>query len=239
LTNDGQFAFWATFYLPSADNDDPREVRDPNDPRKVMRVLLVSGQQLERDVLPRATHCKVRYQIRGRLKQIDEDAMLSQLRRNDRPIKFYRSLAAALGGSGRLNGRNTIRVPGGMHLDLDAVQTDPGASATRVPEGIRTVGTPVQESRMAVIPTRPVKGVSSGYIYVRARVTKGTIGLFAGSSRTALTAAGAEWETHDPVREIFIPIQNFDDVDQLVIVNMQGGIASEVVLEDLAIVIAR
>ena len=106
LQSKGQFDFYATFFLPWKTNDDPRSITDPADPRYVIRMLLVSRRQFQQEVLPLATRCRTRYKFSGRLTEVSEDAMIAELHRNEKPIKFYRSLADALAGAGRLIARN-------------------------------------------------------------------------------------------------------------------------------------
>jgi hypothetical protein len=240
LQNRGEFDFYATFFLPSKSNhDDPRSITDPADPRSVIRVLLVSQQKFQQDVLPRATRCKSRYRITGRLVEVDQDAMVSQLRRNDRPIKFYRSIAAALGGAGRLNAANTEKIPGAIQLDKIQPATA-GTVLSKTPDGWQLTTDPALAAAAAAIPIENVNGVSSGYLYVRAKESEGAVGFTLLNSRTYVPAAPEVlWEAHDPVNEIYIPVRSFDGVDRLVIRNSYGHGASKILIKDLAVVTVR
>ncbi len=239
LQSNFQFDFYATFFLPWKTNDDPRSLTDPADPRPVIRFLLTSRQQFQQEVLPQATRCKTRYQITGRLVEVDEDAMVAELRHNDRPIRFYRNLAGALGGAGRLNASNTVRIQGA--LPLDKIQAaSPRAVLSKSPDGYLVTAGPGMETRAAWIPIERVNGLSKGYVYVRAKDSEGTVGLSVRNSRTnALAGPEVLWEAHDLETEIYIPVQSFEGMDRLVIRNMDDHVASKILIKDLAVVTTR
>jgi hypothetical protein len=239
LRNNFHADFYATFFLPWKNNDDPRDITDPADPRSVIRMLLVSRQQFQQEVLPLATRCKTRYQISGRLVEVDENAMISELRRNDRPIRFYRNLAGALGGSGRLNTGNTVKLQGAVQLDKiqpSNAQTD----LSKVPTGWQVTAEPVLGSQSISLPIGNLKGVSNGYVYIRAKVSEGAFGLTVFNSRTgAYAAPEVLWEAHDPVTEMYIQVSSFEGVDRLVIRNLDDHVASKILIQDVAVVTAR
>jgi hypothetical protein len=235
LRSDFQFNFYATFFIPWKNNDDPIAVTDPGDPRPVIRMLLVSREQFQQEVLPLAARCKTRYQIAGRLVEVDQNAMVSELRRNDQPIKFYRSIAAALGGSGRLNRGNTERVPGA--IQLDKIRASVAANLSKGPDGWQVKIQPATGSEAVFIPIENVNKLSGGYVYVRAKESVGTVGLTVLNSRTyAFAGPEVQWEAHDPTTEIYIPVQSFDGVDQLVIRNLDEHGSSQILIKDLAVV---
>ncbi len=235
LRSDFQFDFYATFFIPWKSNDDPIAITDPADPRSVIRMLLVSPEQFQQEVLPLARRCKTRYQIPGRLVEVDQDAMVSELRRNDRPIKFYRNIAAALGGSGRLNARNTERVPGAIRLDK--IQSSVQADLSKRPDGWQVKIQPATGAEAVSIPIENVNNLSGGYVYVRAKESLGSVGFTVLNSRTyAFAGPEVMWEAHDPTTEIYIPVRSFAGMDQLAIRNLDEHAASEIVLKDVAIV---
>jgi hypothetical protein len=171
--------------------------------------------------------------------EVDQDAMASQLRRNDRPIKFYRSIAAALGGAGRLNAANTEKIPGAIQLDKIQPATA-GTVLSKTPDGWQLTTDPALAAAAAAIPIENVNGVSSGYLYVRAKESEGAVGFTLLNSRTYVPAAPEVlWEAHDPVNEIYIPVRSFDGVDRLVIRNSYGHGASKILIKDLAVVTVR
>jgi hypothetical protein len=89
LRNDWRFESYLTLFFPSAAGDD--DPRHGPDSTPLIRTLLVSKEQFQRDVLPQATHCKVRDQIVGRMTEVDSGAMLARLRATDSTIQFYRA----------------------------------------------------------------------------------------------------------------------------------------------------
>jgi len=238
LRSDFQYDFYATFFLPWKNNDDPRSVTDPADPRSVVRILLVGLQQFQQEVLPRAVRCKTRYQIAGRLVDVDQDAMVSELRHDDQPIKFYRNMAAALGGSGRLNAGNTERVPGAIRLDK--IQGSVQADLSKNPDGWQVKIQPATGSEAVSIPIENVNSLSGGYVYVRAKELVGSVGFTVLNSRSyAFAAPEVQWEAHDPTDEIYIPVRSFAGVDQLAIRNLDKHVTSQILIKDLAVVTTR
>jgi hypothetical protein len=234
LQSNFQFDYYATFYLPWTNNDDPRGVTDPADPRSVIRFLLVSRQQFQKEVLPMTTRCKTRYQILGQLVEVDQDAMVAKLRTDDRPIKFYRDIAAALGGSGKLNSGNTVRVQG--VLQLDQLKAAEQARVSKTSDGWRVTTDSNVEFGAVSIPMQATSAASSGYVYVRAQILGGTIGLSVRNHRNIFIAPEVVWEAHDPEAEVYIPIPSFEDVAGLVVRNLDRHGPSTIVLKDAAVV---
>jgi hypothetical protein len=237
LQSDFQFDYYATFFLPWTNNDDPRSITDPSDPRSVIRFLLVSRQQFQKEVLPKATRCKTRYQIEGRLVEVDQDSMVQKLRSTDRPIKFYRSIAAALGGSGKLNQGNTRRVQGA--LQLDQLKAAEQARVSKTSDGWRVTTDTNVEFGAVSIPMEAASEADSGYVYVRAQVPEGVVGLSVRNQRNIFMAPEVVWEAHDPEAEVYIPISSFDGVAGLVVRNLDVHGRSTIVLKDAAVVTRR
>jgi len=237
LQSNFQFDYYATFFLPWKNNDDPRAISDPADPRQVIRLLLTSRDQFEKEVLPMTGRCKTRYRVPGRLLEVDEAALVAKLRSNDRPIKFYRSIAAALGGAGKLNSANTTRIP--EALRLDQLKSAEQAHVLKTAEGWRiTTDTNVEFGAVSV-PMKAPSGAQSGYVYVHAQVPVGAVGLSVRNNRNLFIAPEVVWEAHDPESEIYIPVSSFDDVAGLVIRNLDSQGKSTIVLHDAAVVAAR
>jgi hypothetical protein len=232
-----QFDYYATYFLPWKNNDDPRSIVDPADPRSVLRFLLVNRRKFQQEVLPKAARCKTRYQIAGRLVEIDQDALVAELRRNDRPIKFYRNIPAALGGSGRLNAANTVRIQGA--LQLDKIHAAEKAVLSKQSNGWSVTTDTSVESGAVSIPIEPVDGVSAGYVYVRAQVSAGRVGLSVRNNRNVSLAREVVWEAHDPQNDIYIPVPAFQDVAGLVVRNLDRRGRSKILLRDAAVVTAH
>jgi len=237
LRSNFQFDYYATFFLPWTNNDDPRSITDPADPRSVIRFLLVGRRQFQQEVLPLTTRCKTRYQITGRLVEVDQDAMVAELRRKDRPIKFYRSIAAALGGSGRLNTGNTVKIQDA--LPLGQIQAAEQARLSKTPDGwLVTTDTNVEFGAVS-IPFVPGSRVSAGYVHVRAQVPEGVVGLSVRNYRNIFIAPEVVWEAHDPETDVYIPVQSFEGAAGLVIRNLNAHGRSKILIKDAAVVTAR
>lgn len=239
LQNDFVLDYYQTFFLPGKNNDDPRAAVDPADPRPVIRFLLTNREKFKKEVLPRTARCKTRYQIEGRLVEVNEDELVAKLRRTDRPMSFYRSIAAALGGGGRLSASNTARIPGA--LQLDRMQASEQAVLSKTPTGWSlTTGTSVEFDAGALsIPIQAVGGVASGYVYVRAQVPAGRVGISVRDNRNSRMNREVVWDARDPQNDLYIPIQSFDGVSGLVVRNLDPQKRSKILLEDAAVVTAR
>lgn len=236
LRNHGQFDSYGTLYFPSATNDDPRFTGDAT---RVIRMLLVGKDQFQRDVLPAASHCQVRDQIAGNVVAVESGAMLAQLHATDRTIRFYRSFPTALAGTGRLNSGNTTRIPGIVELN-ELHSLGPIAHAVKR-EGAVDVSTASKRWwDAASSPINRAQPVDRGFVYVRGRVLKGVVGIsIRGHDVLNILGSEAMWGVHDGVNELYIPIASFGDSDQVVIRNQRENGESEVLIEDMAVVIEK
>jgi len=237
LMNTGrQFDFSGMLFLPSQTNEDPRGTGSPI---PVIRMLLVSKEQFQRDVLPAAAHCKVRDQIAGRVTLVDSGVMLEQGKATDRTIRFYRSFPTALAGANRLNAGNTTRIPGVVELNGIRVANPQSRVLWRgTTVDVRTA--PTRWWDAASIPIDHAHSMAGGFIYVRGRVLDGVVGISVrGQEVNTILGSEAIWGTHDGVNELYIPITSLDDSVQLVIRNQRPNAQSEVLIEDVAVVVQR
>jgi hypothetical protein len=236
LRNNGQFQSYGTMYFPAASNDDPRTGGDAT---PLIRMLLVSKEQFQRDVVPAAAHCKVRDQIAGNLVEMDSGAMLAQLQATDRTIRFYRSFPTALAGTNRLSSANTSRVPGIVELSsLHATGPDPRVAKTGDSFDVTTA--PERWWDAAAVPVHHTEHVERGFIYIRGKVLSGVVGItLRGRDINTIIGSEAMWGANDGVNELYIPIASLEESDQVVIRNQRPGGPSEVLIEDIAVVIER
>jgi hypothetical protein len=236
LRNGGQFDYYLTLYSPSATNDDPRLRTDA----LAIRTLLVTQQQLVRDVLPQAAHCKIRDRIAGRLMEVDPGAMLAELRRTDPTIHFYRSFAAALGGTGRVSSSNTEVIPG--IVDISGIRAvNPQSHVIRRGRSVDVTTAPTRWWDAASIPIRGVeRSGSSGFLYVKGHVLSGVVGIsIRGHEVNSILGGEAIWGAHDGVTEAYVPIESLQDSEQVVVRNQSARGASEILIDDAVFVAAK
>jgi len=233
LRNSGQFDFYLTLYFPQSTNDDPRFGPDST---PAIRSLLVSKEQFQREVAPSAAHCNIRDQIAGDLVQVDSAAMQSTLEATDRPIRFYRSFATALGGTGRLTTRNTGRNPGMISLrEITAQNPQSHVSWHGTNLDIRTA--PTRWWDAASVPIHHAPGVTEGFVYIRGRALAGVIGIsIRGREVNSILGSEAIWGPGDGVDEIYIPVANAGEAQRVVIRNQGQAGQSEIRIEDAAFV---
>jgi hypothetical protein len=234
LRNAGQFDFYGTLFFPQETDEDPRTSANPT---PVIRMLLVSKDQFQRDVLPAATHCKVRDQMAGRVEQVDAGAMLAQLRASDRTIRFYRSFPTALAGTNRLNSGNTTRIPGIVELNgLHALAAHSRAVKRGAAVYVATAPKLWWDAASSTINHK--QRVEGGFIYVRGKVLSGVVGISVrGHEANTILGSEAMWGAHDGVNELYIPFTSFDESEQVVIRNQRTNGQSEVLIEDMSVVV--
>jgi len=235
LRNDGQFESYLTLFFPSAAGDD--DPRYGPDSTPLIRTLLVSKEQFQRDVLPQSAGCKVRDQIAGRMTEVDSGAMLAELRATDRPIRFYRSYPTALGGTRRLNTENTTRVPDVVAIrTMQAVNPQSRIEWRASSEDVRTA--PTRWWDAASITINHAKRASGAFLYIRGKVLDGVVGIsIRGHEQNSILGSEALWGAHDGVTEIYIPFSSFDDSERVVIRNQREKGQSEILIEDAAVVV--
>jgi hypothetical protein len=234
LRNNGKFESYLTLLLPpAAGQDDPRSGPDTT---LVIRTLLVSKEQFQRDVLPQATRCQVRDQIAGRMVEVDSGAMLARLQATDSTIRFYRSFATALGGTGRLNAANTNRLPGVVAIRaMQALNPQSHVVLRGGSEDVRTA--PTRWWDAASITINHAKSAPGAFLYIRGKVLDGVVGIsIRGHEQNSILGSEALWGSHDGVTEIYIPIASFDDSERVVIRNQRENGQSEILIEDAAVV---
>jgi len=233
LRNHGQFRSFGTLYFPSATNDDPRAGGDST---PLIRMLLVSKEQFQRDVVPAAAHCKVRDQIAGNVTEVDPAVLLAQSRASDHTIRFYRSFATALAGTHRLNSANTDRIAGIVSLEgLQATGPDPRVTRNA---GAVDVLTPVKRWwDAAAVTINHAQPLERAFVYVRGKVIQGVIGIsIRASDPNTILGTEAIWGATDAVNELYLPIASFDEARRVVIRNQRAEGPSEALIEDIAVV---
>ena len=237
LRNDGRFESYLTLFFPSAAGDD--DPRYGPDSTPLIRTLLVSKEQFQRDVLPQATRCQVRDQIAGRMVEVDSGAMLARLRATDSTIQFYRSFATALGGTGRLNAANTNRLPGVVAIRaMQALNPQSHVVLRGGSEDVRTA--PTRWWDAASITINHAKSAPGAFLYIRGKVLDGVVGIsIRGHEQNSILGSEALWGSHDGVTEIYIPIASFDDSERVVIRNQRENGQSEILIEDAAVVVEK
>jgi hypothetical protein len=226
-----------TLFLPAATSED-----DPSsspDSTPVIRALLVSKEQFQRDVLPQSTRCKVRDQLAGRMVELDAGAMLAQLKATDNTIRFYRSFPTALGGTRRLNTGNTTRVPGIVEMRaMHAVNPQSHVNWRGGSEDVRTAPTRWWDAASMTI--NHAQTISGGFVYIRGRVLEGVVGIsIRGREVYSIVGSEAIWGSHDGVNEVYIPIPNFAEALNVVIRNQRDRAESEILIEDAAVVVEK
>jgi hypothetical protein len=236
LGNHGQFESYLTLFFPLAADADPRSGPDST---PLIRTLLVSKEQFQRDVLPQSTRCKVRDQVAGRMVQVDSGAMLAELKATDRTIRFYRSFPTALAGTHRLNSTNTRRVPGIVALDtMQAVNPQSHVVWSGGSADVRTA--PTRWWDAASITINHAQTIPGGFLYIRGRVLDGVVGIsIRGREVNSMLGSEAIWGSHDEVTAVYIPIASFDNSQQVVIRNQRANAGSEILIEDAAVVVEK
>lgn len=236
LKNNGQFDFFSTSYFPLKTDSPPWSRADCGEQTPVIRTLLVPRSTFEQDVLPAARRCIPRTVVSGRLEQVDRNALLSELRTQDLPIRFHRNIDDAFVATGRLSPPNTVRVPGALSLDTIALGY-PAARVERRSDGVKVTTIAQQWSYAAAAQLRAwEKGLPRGYVYVRAKILKGAIGVALLNTKTNTIASEYFWDIRDGVGEIYIRATSFSDVDEIMFRNIADGGASEILIQDLAVV---
>lgn len=237
LRNNGTFESYLTLLLPpAASQDDPRFGPDTT---PVIRTLLVTKEQFQRDVLNQSSRCEVRDQIAGRMVEVDSSAMLARLQATDNTIRFYRSFATALGGTGRLNTANTTRLPGVVAFRaMRAVNPQSQVVLRGGSEDVRTA--PTRWWDAASIAIDHAKSAPGAFLYIRGKVLDGVVGIsIRGREQNSILGSEALWGAHDGVTEIYIPIASFDDSERVVIRNQGENGQSEILIEDAAVVVEK
>ena len=236
LRNLGQFRSFGTLYFPAATNDDPR---GGGDSTPLIRMLLVSKAQFQRDVAPAAAHCRIRDQIPGNVTEVDPAALIAQSRASDHTIRFYRSFATALAGTGRMNSSNTARIPGVVTLDgLHATGPDPRVTRNGSTVDVLTAMKRWWDAAAVVIDHK--QSLDHAFVYLRGKVTRGVVGIsLRGSDVNTILGTEAIWGANDGVDELYLPIPTFVDARQVVIRNQRAEGPSEALIEDIAVVVER
>ena len=236
LNTSGQFDFYGSMFFPLKTNADPRSGLDYGHATPVIRMMLGSKEQFQRDVLPAAARCKVRDQIAGRMVKVDTAALLAQLRATDHPIRFYRTLPQALAGSHRLNVQNTNIIPGATTLkNIHAA----GATARVEWRGSTVdIRTPFRRwFDAAYIPVTHADGIVNAVVYVRGTVLEGLVGISVRDRETdSVIGNEAIWGPNDGVNEIFIPVAAFDRANVIALRNQRANGQSEMLIDEVAIV---
>jgi len=236
---DGRFPYFVRFILPGADNADPRASPQASASRLALRMFLLPRARYERDAAPALTGCTIRDRVDGRLTPVDRARMVAELRRTDRPIRFYERLESALSLSGRYNRDNTERLADAMRF---APERGGGEDAVleRSGGGFRIVTPKEPGLQAAWIPVSIPPGVTRGFLYVRGSVARGRVSLrLCRDVLCSEPAAEMIRDQADGLRELYLPVRSLSGVERLLIRNGRTGEESEMMLEDAAIAVAR
>lgn len=141
-------------------------------------------------------------------------------------------------GTGRRNSGNTTRVPGIVEL-TGLHSLGPLARAVKRGAAVDVSTAPKRWWDAASSPIKHTQRIDGGFIYVRGKVLKGVVGIsIRGHDVLNILGSEAMWGVHDGVN-VYIPIASFDDSDQVVIRNQRENGESEVLIEDIAVVIEK
>ncbi len=144
-----------------------------------------------------------------------------------------------MAGAHRLNAGNTARIQGVVELNrIGAVNPQSRVLWRGTNVDVRTA--PTRWWDAASIPIDHAHGIAGGFIYVRGRVLDGVVGISVrGHEVNSILGSEAIWGTHDGVNELYIPITSLDNSERVVIRNQRPNAASEVVIEDAAVLVEK
>ncbi len=234
LNNTGQYSFFSTFFLPSVNNDDPRGMADA---RPVIRTVLIPKEQFARDIAPQSSACTVRTEVPGKLVEESRSAMISELKRSDARITFYRSLPAALAMAGHVQPESMDAI-GAVGMDRLRAASQ-GINITRQDGTVqfRTLRTLRSDAAYLPINVDPIEGEE--YLYIEGAVRRGRISVSIRNTATnSILGDEVIWGDQDGVTAISIPL-HAPGGDEVVIRNAESGTAGSVVLKRVVILRPR
>jgi hypothetical protein len=207
---------------------------------KVVLTLLVRRGAPPSDWIARS--CRVIQEVSGMVAPVDRDALLAAMKREDRPIRFYRYVEQMPGfkdaGMPKDAARpeNTVRLDA---LDLPHADAYPNAAVAAGPP-VRVTTDKSFGGFSASIPVKTAQPLSgAGWVHLRLHVLSGRIRYVAFNRQKGILASTRSLSRGSEPRDLFLAVPDLRQMDSVIVFNDEEEESSQVEILDAAVLVAR